>query len=385
MGDINSLKTALTVIPDYDGNANQLHRFITTCETVLTQYFDVAQPNNFNNQVLLHSILNKMKGKAEEVVTINGVSSWNEIKQVLIKNFADQRDENCLNRDLINMRQENETAQEFYNRCMHMLSTIINYVNLHEQDENKKICKRDFFSTQTLKAFLSGLKDPLGVTIRTMRPEDMPTALQYIKEEENIHYLQKRQGPQNNFQRPLDLNKFAPHNLPPRPVAFPNLNRPMYSQRQNPSPFQNNYRPNYPNSNLYRNNQWNRPQYPYNPSRQFSGPQSNNRPGPSKPMSGFSYRSANIPLRPYMPINNHTCQTMYHNHPVPATALYADTDYDNAAAGDGYVSENDPYECNNFYTDNLANQQYYDNFDATYTENEINQDFCKVPDTDNST
>jgi hypothetical protein len=372
---INSLKIALTVIPDYDGNANQLHRFITTCETVLTQYFDVAQPNHFNNQVLLHSVLNKLKGKAEEVVTINGVFSWNEIKQVLIKNFADQRDENCLNRDLINMRQDNETTQEFYNRCMHMLSTIINYVNLHEQDENKKICKREFFSSQTLKTFLSGLKDPLGVTIRTMRPEDMPTALQYIKEEENIHYLQKRQGSQNNFQKPLDLNKFGPHNLPPRPVAFPNLNRPLYSERQNFS--QNNYRPVYPNP--YENNQWNRPQYPYNPSRQFSRPQSNNKPGPSKPMSGFSYRSANIPLRPYMPINNHTCQTTYQTN-QPATAFYADTDY--AAARSDNITEKRPYVCD---TDYLANQQYYDNFDEIYTENETNQDFCKVRDTDNPT
>lgn len=378
---INSLKIALTVIPDYDGNANQLHRFITTCEVVLTQYFDVAQPNHFNNQVLLHSVLNKLKGKAEEVVTINGVFSWNDIKQVLIKNFADQRDENCLNRDLINMRQENETPQEFYNRCMHMLSTIINYVNLHEQDENQKICKREFFSTQTLKTFLSGLKDPLGVTIRTMRPEDMPTALQYIKEEENIHYLQKRQGPQYNFQKPLELNKFGPHNLPPRPVAFPNLNRPLYSERSNFS--QNNYRPVYPNP--YENNQWNRPQYPYNPSRQFSRPQSNNKPGPSKPMSGFSYRSANIPLRPYMPINNHTCQTTYQTNPA-ATALHAHADYDNAAAGAGdNITEKKPYGCDQMNTDYLANQQYYDNCDAIYTENENNQNFCEVRDTDNPT
>ncbi|XP_047985549.1 uncharacterized protein LOC125225750 [Leguminivora glycinivorella] len=264
---------------------------------------------------------------------------------------------------------------------MHLLSTIINYVNLHETDENKKACKRDFFTSQTLKAFLTGLKDPLGVTIRTMRPSDMPTALQFIKEEQNIHYLQKRQAPQTNFQKPLDLNKFAPHNLPPRPVPFANLNKPSFSQRQNVSSHQNNYRPFYPNP--YKNNPWNRPQYPYNPSRQFSGQQTNKNVEQPKPMSGISYRSAQVPLRPYMPainnpLNNHTCQTMYQQQcPAPEMLIADPREY--AAITGGHSSEN--AQCDNVCTDYLDYQQYHDNYELNFNEQEINQDFPQDSDT----
>lgn len=186
----------LSIIPSFDGNPNKLHRFISACESILTHYYDRNDPNSFQNNLLLNGILNKLENRAEEVVGINGVDNWDDIKNTLLQNFGDQRDENCLNLDLVNLRQKtHETPQQFYEKIIHLLNTICNYIALHSQSEEEKIYKRDFFTKQALKSFLAGLKDPLGPTIRAMRPTSLAQAMQFINEENNIKYYQNNSNP----------------------------------------------------------------------------------------------------------------------------------------------------------------------------------------------
>lgn len=184
----------LSIIPNFNGNPNKLYRFIEASEAILTHYFDTDNAANFQNVLLLNGILNKLEGRAEEVVAISGSSSnWNGIKDTLIQNFGDQRDENCLNQDLVNLRQKpNETPSQFHERVTHLLNTICNYVDL-KCDVRQRNSKRDFFRKQALKTFLAGLREPLGSTIRAMRPDDLTQALQYITEEDNIRYYQRSQ------------------------------------------------------------------------------------------------------------------------------------------------------------------------------------------------
>lgn len=46
--------------------------------------------NNFRNQIL-HCVLNKLEGSAQVVANTNDVSDWETLKNVLIRNFGDQR------------------------------------------------------------------------------------------------------------------------------------------------------------------------------------------------------------------------------------------------------------------------------------------------------
>lgn len=184
----------LSIIPHFDGNCNKLHRFISAAESILTHYYDQANPNSFQNTLLLNGILNKLDGRAEEVVAIYGAKSWEDIKNALLQNFGDQRDENCLNQDLVNLRQKpHETPFQFHEKVLHLLNAICNYIDLHctlaERDS-----KRDFFTKQALKTFLAGLRDPLGPVIRAMRPTTLAQAVQFITEEDNIKYYQRYQS-----------------------------------------------------------------------------------------------------------------------------------------------------------------------------------------------
>lgn len=196
----------LSVIPTFDGNPNKLHRFISVADSILNHYFDAANAANFQNILLLNGIINKIEGRAEEVIAIHGAKSWNEIKQVLISNFGDQRDENCLNQDLVNLKQRsNESPYQFHEKVIHLLNTICNYIDLN-CEVNEQASKRTFFTNQALRTFLAGLKEPLGPIIRAMRPKNLTEALQFIQDEDNIKYLQK---PTPNFtQSNFVANKF---------------------------------------------------------------------------------------------------------------------------------------------------------------------------------
>lgn len=187
----------LKCVPQFNGDSNELHRFLRISDQIIETYYDRVNQNNFRNVYLLNSLLNKLEGNAKVVVNINKVDNWDELRNVLIRNFSDRRDEACLNRDLSNLKQKfNETANQFYDRCLHLLTIICSYVKIHEVNQNDIDLKRELYNKLTLKTFLAGLRDPLGTTVRTMKPVDLAEAISFVNEEENIKYMQQ-QGSQN--------------------------------------------------------------------------------------------------------------------------------------------------------------------------------------------
>ncbi|KAG5870856.1 hypothetical protein JTB14_031937 [Gonioctena quinquepunctata] len=101
-------------------------------------------------------------------------------KNTLIQNFGDQRDKNSLTRDLVDLRQfPNESPIQFDEKCMRLLDTICNYIDLHHDDAALKRSKKEIFQQQILTTFLAGLKELLGATIRAMRPPNLSSAIQY--------------------------------------------------------------------------------------------------------------------------------------------------------------------------------------------------------------
>lgn len=231
----------LSIVPDFDGNPNKLHRFIQSAEALLLHYFDTNNLANFQNTLLLNGILNKLHGRAEEIVAIHGATSnWHDIKNALLLHFGDQRDENCLNQDLVNLRQNNgETPKEFHEKIMSLLNTICNYIDL-KCDAALRPSKREFFTKQALKTFLAGLKEPLGPIIRAMRPQSLAQALQFIIEEDNIKHYQKSGTIVNNVKKSTVEN------------------RPFNNSHANASRFQNQ-------NNMFQNQLLNHNQFPSAP------------------------------------------------------------------------------------------------------------------------
>lgn len=235
----------LTILPNFDGNPNDLHDFINVSTTLLNHYFDFTPANVdcIQNKIIIHGITSKLSGRAKEVISIHGCKSWDTIKNTLIQNFGDQRDENALTRDLVNLRQApNESPISFYERCTGLLNTICNYIDLHNNVENIRNNKKDFFRRQTLTTFLAGLREPLGSTIRAMRPTTLALAMMYIQEENNIRYLQRSNTPQIPIPRKPQPQPRMQYHLPPPNYTPRNQN---YYQIQ-PQPSQAPPQPKFP-------------------------------------------------------------------------------------------------------------------------------------------
>ena len=204
----------LKCIPDFDGNPNDLNRYLSICQNIIDKFYIVNDPNCFQNTFLLNCIIGKLTGNAKLILGTQIVNTWTELKAILGRHFADQRDEACLNRDLVMLRQQNiEKPSDFYNRILHILNLLCSYVDIHETNDAAKILKRKLYNDLALKTFLSGLKEPLGTTIRCMRPTDLPQALQFVTEEYNTQYFQNTPKPinLNPIQRPTTQN-FKPTN-----------------------------------------------------------------------------------------------------------------------------------------------------------------------------
>lgn len=249
MAEADSIYKALRLLPDFDGNANVLTRFIHLCDRLVGEYIDANPGNSLVRLCLINGILNKIKGPAALIINSNGISeNWSDIKATLINNFADQRDETTLYNDLMLATQNNDTPQEFYDRCVNLFSTIMTYVTLHETIETTVQAKRALYKKLTMQAFVRGLKEPLGSRIRCMRPDSVEKALEFVQEELNVMYLQNRHDPINEKKTnqaqlpkplptvPVASSMLKPFNLPARPALANNFQIPQSAWKPNFQP-----------------------------------------------------------------------------------------------------------------------------------------------------
>lgn len=259
--DPDTIYKALRPVPEFDGNPNVLTRFIKLCDQLVLQYVQTGPGSELNNESLLNGILNKITGNAARTLNSNGIpDSWIGIRNALINNFADRRDETSLYSDLSLISQGNDTPQELYDRCQTLLSTIMTYVSLHEHIPTTIEAKRDLYRKLALKSFLKGLNEPLGSRIRCMRPETIEKALEFVQEESNVMYLQKRI--ESNHDKRINPNMHNT-NLPPKPI---NLGLPGPSWQKapiyQPPPLQG-WRP------AFQYGQPQRPNYQVSPPQRF--------------------------------------------------------------------------------------------------------------------
>lgn len=401
----------LHCVPQFDGNPNELNRYLSICDSIIAEFYDAANPNNFHNVFLLNSLIGKLTGSAKLVVNIQSVTTWAELKETLYRNFADQRDESCLNRDLVLLRQlPNEKPQQFFDRCLQILNLICSYVDIHERVLEAKLLKRDLYHKLALKTFLSGLKEPLGTTIRCMRPKDLNEALQFIIQEENTQYYQnltnknymqqvpvqtrpimQQLGPINNFNRPVN-------NVPRNP--FNNQMHSFNRQAQNNSPF-NNQMPSfnhYAQNNQFRQQQNSFPSQPIHIQPRMNNPQQKfftnsqvfKQPNQnvSRPNQNVFKPNPNRNLPNPTPMSGVSRQTSNNFQPGPSTPAQFRPPQRNFIPQELYNTEvneiDEPTPNDNNYEYNNENvDETYENFNEVCYEDNVN--FQQDPSTDDQT
>lgn len=393
----------LKCVPEFDGNPNDLNRYLSTCQSLIDNFYNAANQLDFQNVFLLNSLVGKLTGTAKIVVNIQNVTTWDDLKAVLHRNFADQRDESCLNRDLVMLKQNsNENPNQFYDRVLHLLNLLCSYIDSHENSDTARILKKNLYNDLALKTFLSGLREPLGTTIRCMKPNSLAEAFQYVTQEYNNNYFQNNSRNQlPTFNKPISkpqivqqfrtpflgqpqpnlFNSHTPHNL------F--ISRPQMAQTSLFPSQPINIRPNFnkipqrfpTNSDVFRrSNQSNgfRPQ-----SNVFRPFQSNvfrpnqNRPLPNpQPMSICSSgpKGPSVPTNRFQNPNRQNNQPKYLVEELYNTEMQPNFDYDQYDQYNQYgLSEQYQSDATDYYEnlDTFANfsEDNQENFEYTSSQN----------------
>jgi hypothetical protein len=376
--DPDTIFKALRLVPEFDGNPNVLTRFINICNQIVHQYAGDQQGDELGNLCLLNGILNKITGPAASTINANGIpDNWQGIKNALINNFSDQRDETALYNDLSLATQGGKSPQEFYDQCQTLFSTIMTYVTLHESIPTTIEAKRALYKKVTMQSFVRGLKEPLGSRIRCMRPESIEKALEYVHEEQNVMYVQQRNEPSKIVQQPPKMHMQIPAAMPAPMRVFqgpavsnwpaPPGQRPWQPQSQ---PFKFNPPQNQPLNRMPNRTQQIFRAFPpnYNPqSNVFRIPPRNNQPHSSfpKPMSGVQNFTPKV-LPPAIMTGNDWRRS---GNPPPSNYFKSRemnmnecTDYDNYYLSESYYEPE--YE---YYTD-------YPEYDSSYTSAQCDPD-----------
>ena len=380
---------AIKDLPTFNGNPRLLYDFLNNVQEIL----DII-PNTDNNYLkfITRAIRNKIVCEANEVLNMYGTPViWSEIRRNLILHYSDKRNETSLIRDLHVLKQSNETVENFYSKIIELFSTLTNFINIHETDVNVISAKHTLYQEMCLNTYLTGLKEPLGSTIRAMRPKSLAEAFSFSIQEQNTYYVRntpKFNNTQNISHTPHNRthNHPTPQNSSYRPFSqnFNNRsynpnNYQSYNQSNNRSYNQNNYRSYIPNTQLNHsqqrlNSNANRPQqtqpfFNNRPIQQSQNPQQSrpmNHPTPMDTSSGNTnrYKPISHPNTQFFkstgPFNFHSKELFKCENPE-----ITDPDLEN----EYFEYEDDPdYPYINYQLD-MSARNHYQNLDPPINDN----------------
>lgn len=142
--------------------------------------------------------------------------NWDDIKQNLILHYSYKRTETSLIRDLHNLRQNFNKVEKFYSEIIEIQASLINNVNIHEQDERVIKAKRDLYAEMCLNSFLIGLREPLGSIVRASQPQTLAETFYLCIKEQNIFYMRsdpnksQNRGQYTPYNKNKNNNRYTP-------------------------------------------------------------------------------------------------------------------------------------------------------------------------------
>lgn len=416
----------IQAIPNYDGDRATLAIFLSACDNLLNTFANRENLADPNNEWLLRTILSKLEGRARILVgSREDATNWPRIRTLLLQYFSDQRNEDCLVRDLMNSKPKpNESPYQFGTRIQDVKSLLQTKIRLTIAEENERLIKNRIYDNLALQTFLHGLQGQTGLAVRLQHPNNLEQAMSFVLEEENFMYAERHyknstnQGSHSNktFSNITRSTYFPQQSIQPLPI----VNR-MFSAPQRPS-F------NVPSSHQNTNNFVAMPPrqvHNFPMQRQFNAPSMAQRPQffQQRPVNNFG---PNLPQRrqPAFPQNNSQQQykptpmetstrnttrasnffrpnpnarktfvseELYHNEVEPQcaenTQTYqpCETDYSANYSGNNYYFSNNeemPSDANTYYYHNDTEPSFDSGYTLTENEADNTENFqLEAPDT----
>lgn len=148
----------LSSIPDYSPGQN-LSIFINEVDNLLTHLNNRLTPDL--SYIVNFSIRSKIRGDAREYIAYQGATEWPVIRKALLQRYGDQRSEELLKSALMQCIQvKGENYMQYHARLLKHFNDIMQYISLHESNQQFLEFKKLTYSQLALKTFQIGLLEP---------------------------------------------------------------------------------------------------------------------------------------------------------------------------------------------------------------------------------
>src|SRR5436190_18995987 len=175
-GALSNLDTSvlkiLDLIPEYNGDKKTLSHFIKSTDEIL-EIVNQSNPSEITKSLTLITIKKKVTGKASEyLTTCPTIKKWKDLKDFLVSQYQDKRNECTLMIELCQLQQTKGTIFEFLRKYNDLFLLYINNI----ENKYSPLSIPDFkkfghrFATQ---CFIRNCKEPFKSQLAARNPSSL--------------------------------------------------------------------------------------------------------------------------------------------------------------------------------------------------------------------
>lgn len=175
------MNQAIKMIPEFDGNSMELHRFLQIANIHYKRVKEETLPD------FLDVITSKLRGRAYNIISrYNSYDTWEELTAALEMHFSKLRSLQLVQTDIFPLSQGYKEPICNYAERAEKLLDELNIVSTAKIASNVSDEIRKLNEATVLNSFTNGLKDPLRPIIRTARTDSLRKAVEMALEEDKL-------------------------------------------------------------------------------------------------------------------------------------------------------------------------------------------------------
>jgi len=190
-----TVEHVIRLVPEFSGGVDEkLIFFINACELVI----DITPVAN--QDIMLRTILNRIKGLAYEVIKYEQITSWDMLKKLLKTTYDKPANAAYLQIELFSAKQRyKETLIEYVNRIRNLVQAV-SEGSTQGKSVSDALAVQNNIREQALLVFLEGISDKIKLMVKSKHPATLEQAIQIaIIEDKNITPSDVRSNNNNNY------------------------------------------------------------------------------------------------------------------------------------------------------------------------------------------
>lgn len=209
---LSKIPDPIKAIPTFDGNRKQLSAWLTTAENTLNLFRPHVDDTLYG--VYVTAVLNKIQGKAKDVICLAGnPQEFETIKEILTNALGDRQELSTYKCQLWQTQMGDMSIHKYYQRSKELVQNIKTLAKQKETYKNNWQAINEFIEEDGLAAFIAGLREPYFGYAQAARPADLEDAYAFLckfksKEVAAACIADKSVTNRTNFQNKKDFKPF---------------------------------------------------------------------------------------------------------------------------------------------------------------------------------